>query len=115
MANSENTRSRDTFIKLLEKMDMAQSEFLLEDNPLFDCLDIWLENTSNRGREVTASQLYNELQIVAEANKIPFPFKSARSLGMHLQNIQSDLGHYYQINSRKIKNRWVYEFHMKQS
>lgn len=87
----------DNFIKLLEKMDMAQSEFLLEDNPLLDCLDIWLENISNRGGEVTASQLYNELQIVAEAN--PFPFKSARSLGMHLQSIQSDLGHYYQ--SRK--------------
>jgi DNA primase catalytic core len=103
----------NTFIKLLEKMDVAQSEFLLEDNPLFDCLDIWLENTSNRGREVTASQLYNELQIVAEANKVTFPFKSARSLGMHLQSIQSDLGHYYQINSGKIKNRWVYEFQIK--
>lgn len=103
----------DTFIKLLEKMDVAQSEFLLEDNPLFDCLDIWLENNSNRGREVTSSQLYNELQTVAEANKMPFPFKSARSLGMHLQSIQSNLGHYYQINSGKIKNRWVYKFHIK--
>ncbi|MBC8229828.1 hypothetical protein H8E77_09800 [bacterium] len=103
----------DEFIWLLEKMDKEQSTFLLEEDPLFLCLDVWLANPNNRGREVTASELFNDFQIIAEKEKISFDFKNVQSLGMHLRNILSNLAEFFDINSAKKKNRWGYTFQTK--
>ena len=47
--------------------------------------------TKEQGREVTASTLYNEFQIIAEKEKMSFTFKNAKSFGIHLQNILGNL------------------------
>jgi DNA primase len=110
---AKSTGQGDRFIQLLEKMDKEQSLFLLEEDPIFLCLDAWLLKTENQGREVTASELYNDCQIIAEKEKISFAFKNVQSFGMHLRNIISNLSEFFDVNSSKRKNRWVYSFQLK--
>jgi hypothetical protein len=102
------------FIKLIEKMDKEQSEFLLEDNPIFLCLDEWMLIPDNHGREVDASILYNEFQMIAEKNKISFNYKSPRSFGMHLRNIVSNISEFFEMQQQKKQHRWVYYFSRKE-
>ena len=99
----------DYFVELLEKMDKERSEFVLEENPIFLCLDIWLANPKNHGREVTASTLYNEFQIVAEQEKMSFTFKNAKSFGIHLRNILGNLKEFFGVEAKKT-DRWYYAF-----
>ena len=103
----------DRFLELLEKMDKEQSIFLLEEDPIFLCLDAWLLNKENQGREVTASELYNDFQIIAEKEKISFTFKNTTSFGIHLRNIKSNLAEFFNVQSEKKKNRWYYTFTVK--
>ena len=99
----------DYFVELLEKMDKERSEFVLEENPIFLCLDIWLAKKKNHGREVTASTLYNEFQIVAEQEKMSFTFKNAKSFGIHLRNILGNLKEFFGVEAKKT-DRWYYAF-----
>ena len=103
----------DSFVKLLEKMDKEQSMFLLEDNVVFLCLDAWLAEPSNQGREVTSSTLYNEFQIIAEREKMSFTFKNTTSFGIHLRNILSNLAEFFDVRTEKKKNKWTYTFNLK--
>jgi len=102
----------DYFIGLLEKMDKEQSIFVLEEDPIFLCLDSWLGIPQNQGREVTASTLYNEFQIIAEKEKTSFTFKNAKSFGIHLQNILGNLREFFDVKAEK-KDRWYYTFALK--
>ena len=101
----------DRFIELLEKMDRAQSEFLLEDEPIYQCLEVWLPN--NIGITVTTAELYQEFKKVAEENNILFYYESTRSLGMRLRNILTNLAEFYDIESTKERNKWRYSFRPK--
>ena len=103
----------DRFLELLEKMDREQSTFLLEDNPIFLCLDIWLADPNNLGREVTASTLYCDFQVIAEREKMSFTFKNTRSFGMHLRNILSNLKEFFDVQAEKKNNKWTYTFNLK--
>ena len=99
----------DYFIELLEKMDKEQSIFVLEEDPIFLCLDVWLGISQNQGREVTASTLYSEFQLIAEKEKMSFTFKNAKSFGIHLQNILGNLKEFFDVKAEK-KNKWYYTF-----
>jgi DNA primase len=102
----------DYFIELLAKMDKEQSIFVLEEDPIFLCLDVWLGISQNQGREVTASTLYNEFQVIAEKEKMSFTFKNAKSFGIHLQNILGNLREFFDVKAEK-KDRWYYTFALK--
>ena len=102
-----------TFLDLLDKMDRAQSEFLLEDDPIFLCLDAWLTTKENVGREVMSSTLFNEFQIIAQAERFSFDYKNATSLGIHLRNIIEDLREFFDVGAEKYRNRWTYTFQHK--
>ena len=104
----------DYFIELLAKMDKEQSIFVLEEDPIFLCLDVWLGISQNQGREVTASTLYSEFQIIAEKEKMSFTFKNARSFGIHLQNILGNLREFFDVKAEK-KNKWYYTFAPKEA
>jgi len=69
---SRTENAGDTFIGLLDKMKVSQAEFLLEDNPIAECLEYWLQEPANVGREVTSGELYKEFLEVAEEYKVPF-------------------------------------------
>jgi len=100
----------DLLMDLLEKMDKAQSDFLLEDDPIFLCLDAWLAKPENVGREVTSGMLYNDFQIVAQTEGISFTYKSAKSLGMRLRNIINDLREFFEVTAEKRNHQWIYMF-----
>ena len=102
-----------TFLHLLSKMGTAQSEFLLEDDPIFLCLDAWLAKPANVGREVTSSTLYNDFQIIAQTESISFTYKSTKSFGRRLQNLLDDLREFFDIRAEKRKNKWTYVFQPK--
>jgi len=102
-----------TFVDLLSKMDKAQSEFLLEDNPIFLCLSAWLAAKENVGREVTSSTLYNDFQIIAVTLGISFTYKNTKSFGIRLRNIIEDLRSFFDVKAEKYKNRWMYVFRHK--
>ncbi len=103
----------EEFKALLEKMDKAQSEFLLEDDPIFLCLDAWLAKKENVGREVTSSTLYNDFQIIAVDLGISFTYKNTKSFGIRLRNIIEDLRDFFDVKAEKYKNRWMYVFRQK--
>jgi hypothetical protein len=103
----------EEFLDLLNKMDKAQSEFLLEDNPIFLCLDAWLAKPENVGREVMSSTLYNDFQIIAVDLGISFTYKNATSFGIRLRNILDDLREFFEVRAEKYNNRWMYVFNLK--
>jgi len=103
----------EEFLDLLNKMDKAQSEFLLEDNPIFLCLSAWLAKPENVGREVMSSTLYNDFQIIAVTLGISFTYKNATSFGIRLRNILDDLREFFEVRAEKYNNRWMYVFNLK--
>jgi DNA primase len=101
------------FIELLEKMDREQSEFVLEDNPVYQCLEgLLLEE--DKLIDMSSAELYKLFKEYAEKDDIDFSFKSSRSLGMHLRNILPDLKEFFEITEDKKKNCWVYSFEFKE-
>lgn len=103
----------EQFLALLSKMETAQSEFLLEDDPIFLCLSAWLAQPENVGREVTSSMLYNDFQIIAEKEGNSFPYKNTKSFGINLRNIIEDLREFFDIRAEKRQNKWTYVFQPK--
>jgi len=97
---------------LLESMDKAQSEFLLEDNPIFLCLSAWLAKPENVGREVTSGILFNDFQIIAVTLGSSFPYKNATSFGIRLRSLIDDLREFFDVKAEKYNNRWTYVFHV---
>jgi len=103
----------EEFLALLDKMDKAQSEFLLEDDPIFICLDAWLATKKNVGREVTSSTLFNDFQNIAKEEGISFPYRNATSFGIRLRNIIDDLREFFEVRAEKRRNKWTYVFQPK--
>ena len=103
----------DYFLGLLDKMDKAQTDFLIEDNSIYECLEVWLSQQDNIGREVRTSELFEEFKAIAESEGIGFGFKSSRSLGKHLRQILSNLGMYFNITERQVNRAWHYTFESK--
>jgi len=103
----------DMLLDLLNKMETAQSKFLLEDDPIFLCLSAWLAKPANVGREVTSSTLYNDFQIIAVDLGISFTYKNATSSGIRLRNIIDDLREFFEVRAEKRRNKWTYVFQPK--
>jgi hypothetical protein len=98
------------FLKLLEKMDKEQNEFLLEEHPIFLCLDEWMLLSGNHGREVDASTLYYDCQLLAKGKNINFPYENTVGFAINLRNILSNLKEFWNIKDEKKRKRWVYTF-----
>jgi len=103
----------DDFLFLLNKMDRAQSDFLMEDNSIYECLEVWIGDRNNVGREVKVSELFEEFLAIAESESIGFSFKSARSMGKQLRQILSNLRNYFDITDRQVNRSWHYTFEPK--
>lgn len=108
---SEQQEMGDYWLQLLGKLDQAQDEELLSDNPIALALSIWLEQPSNQGQELKSAELYNQLVQVAEEHRIGLPYKSSRSFGRAMRNIVTNLATYFQVQQRKVNNTFCYTFH----
>jgi hypothetical protein len=103
----------ETLLELLEKISTAQSEFLLEDDPIFLCLDAWLGKPENVGREVTSSTLFNDFQLIAQEEGISFTYKNTKSFGIRLRSLIDDLREFFNVGAEKCRNKWIYVFQPK--
>lgn len=114
---SKNINAADVFLELLNKMTVAQAEFLLEDDPVAECLEYWLQEPKNVGREITSGELYKEFISVAETNKIPFneACSSPRGFGKKIKGSLKALQNFYSVESREgAKNKRFYKFTLKE-
>ncbi len=103
----------DVFIELLDKMTVAQAEFLLEDDPIVECLDYWLQKPPNVGREITSGELYKEFIDVAKDNKIPLEeaVSSPSVFGKKLKGLSKSIQNFYQVEMQiGGKNKRFYKF-----
>ena len=81
------------------KIGQEQSTFALDDEPIYELLDIWLEK--NSGREISTTELCSELSQLAEENGILFPYKNrVKSFSQKFKNIKSDLEDFFNMPER---------------
>ncbi len=120
----------DQFQKVLVKLSQQQSAFTLEDDPMFICLQYWMDDQRNHGRTVSTSELYDELKTIATGTSdsdtydswttcspkpnCKWPYDSVQSFGMRLKNILSNLQDFYEIDrSKSLGGRTSYCFNVK--
>lgn len=104
----------EQFLDLMNKTTKDQTDFLVEDNPVFTCLSLWVNN-GNEGRFCTAGELFSVFQKVALDNNVPFNFKSALAFGKTLKNMISNLRQFFSVKVERdtIKNVPIYAFKRK--
>jgi hypothetical protein len=101
---------------IFEKLTLEQALFTLEGEPIIDLLSLWLKKAENRGREVTAQELCNELGGLAFKNGIEFPYeKKVQSFAQRLVNLTDDLSRFFTVSRRRGKARKAfYRFSLKE-
>ncbi len=102
---------------ILEKLSHEQSEFTLEGDPIFELLGIWVTDSRNQGREVTNSELCQELKELSEKEKIFFPYKdNPRGFAQKMKNIRPNLVQFFEIGHRERGGRKVvFSFRLKEA
>jgi len=92
----------DQIDSVFKKLAFKQSEFTTELDPIFQSLEIWI-NESNVQSEISSGDLFKKLCELAEKERITgFP-KSAKSFGMKFKQKLSDYKKFYEINKSKGK------------
>ncbi len=87
---------------VLEALQSEREELIAEEEPILDLLEAWLETPANRGREVTTSELYRDLQILAdERNLLEGLSKHPRGFGRQIRNLWSVLERRFGATQRR--------------
>jgi hypothetical protein len=117
IANSRDEATKDYVISIFEKLSKKQSDFTLEDNPIYGALCQWIDEkppqselmgNSNEGREIKSSELHKELKEINE--EVP---KSSKSFGKLFRGMKTDLRRFFFINEKKKKRTFYYIFRKK--
>jgi len=89
----------DYFVEMLEKMKTAQAEFLLDEEPIAECLEYWIQEPANVERKITSGELYKEFLEIEEEYKIPFEkaCASPSAFGKKLKGLLKSLQNFYRI------------------
>jgi hypothetical protein len=98
--------------RIFEKLSTEQTYFTLEDDTIFELLTSWLELPENNGREVTATELCNELKDLAFEKRIEFPYENqVQAFGQRLNSIWDNLAEVFKVSKRKGRSRrTLYKF-----
>ena len=96
--------------EILDKLSQAQTEELMIDDPIFLCLEAWMEDPRNHDQFVKARELFMKLKMVAENIGANLPYRGPSGFGRKLRQIISNLELYYQIETRFYANTWYYKF-----
>lgn len=109
---AESLAKGDRWLKILGRMESEKSRFILEEDPLYVSLDIWMNNSQNIGREVDSKTLFRELSTICKAQNLSWNYKNARSLAQRITNIESNLSDFFRIATRVESSgrRKVYRF-----
>jgi hypothetical protein len=101
----------DRAARILESLENRRTEMLLNAEPIFSCLEKWLEIPANRGREVSSGDLHAALTPVAMQCKMAWPYSSAHSLGQKLAHISTNLNEHFRVEKRRDSaNQTHYRF-----
>jgi hypothetical protein len=93
------------WLETLGKLSQAQTEEMLIDDPTSMCLEVWMENLDNHGRELRSKDLFVELKTIGENHNIEMPFRGAQGFGRKMNQIVSNLSEYYRVKKRIGRNR----------
>lgn len=77
---------------IFEKMSKAQNDYVLENEPIFEFLTIFMDGKFEESMSTGA--WYKRGQEVMEAKRLDW-YKTSRSFGMHLKSIMVELNTYY--------------------
>jgi hypothetical protein len=109
VARAEGDESKAT--RILSRLEECRSEVLLHDEPVSICLEKWLEKPENCGREVSSSELQNELSGVASVTGVSWSYKNGHSLGQRLAHITRNLSERFRVETAKdTANQLHYRF-----
>jgi hypothetical protein len=97
-------------LPLLRRLEQAQAALVFENEPLQRLLELWLAESANQGRSVTAGDLFPELGDIARKNSISWPFSNSTALGKRLAQVQSALRTGMQISTTTHNNQTNYRF-----
>ncbi len=112
----------EDFKNALKKTQEEQDIFLLEDEPIYLALEIWIQDKGNRGDELTAAELRAKLETVASDNSIIWPYETTTpqsskkpiSFAKKLNNIWSNLQAFFDCNKKEVGGRKkLYSFNLK--
>jgi hypothetical protein len=96
----------------LRKLEGAQAELVLQDDPISLVLGVWLADQSNLGRQVDAGTLFREWSALAGQNNIRWPFANSMSLGKRLGQVQVALKERFEVeigrNSHTKQNQYQF-------
>jgi hypothetical protein len=103
---------KDQLLIIFDKLSSEQSTFIIEEDTIFQLLNIWSENPTNVGREITNTALCNELSEIADKQKIPFEYKGkTRAFAQRMTNLRENLREFFIITERKASgNKKLFGF-----
>ena len=90
-------------LSALEKLQQEQSEFLLEDEPIAQALELWIDLPGNEGKKVLAKDLLEELGDVYPA--LRNSYGTPKSLAQKLSHIDKNLKAFYETKSEKVDGK----------
>lgn len=94
---------------IFEKLSKEQSRFTLENDPVLDLLESWINKPENINREITSIDLCKELTAIAEEQKINFFFRDKqRAFAQQMGNLKIGLSEYYDITENVGRGRKKY-------
>lgn len=97
---------------ILDKLVTSQSQFTLEQDPLFELLGIVA--TRYPDQAFKAAELHTKLQSIAAANGIKYSYGSAISLGQKLGHLKNNLAEFLNITiTERAGNIKFYQFSLK--
>jgi hypothetical protein len=100
--------SEEAARSILTKLDSTSAELLLSDEPIADCLELWLAVPRNPGRKVNSAQLNNELGALDPRS---WPHKNAHALGQRLSHIMDELRQKFEVSvEQDSANQNLYRF-----
>lgn len=99
--------------EIFKKLTQEQNEFTLQDEPIVDLLEHWVAR--NAGNRVNSAQLFAELRVISDQERIQFDCKNVRSFAQKLKHLVSNLRQFYDIKVGEDRTkRKTYVFQKKQ-
>ncbi|RJP80237.1 MAG: hypothetical protein C4524_04110 [Candidatus Zixiibacteriota bacterium] len=84
-------------LRLCQKLVRAKSAFTLEDDLVWELMQLWLSDEVNRGFPITHRSLMLALGRIAAAEGIRFPYDTPKSFGYKMRAIMPDLRNYLAV------------------
>ncbi|MBY0405894.1 MAG: hypothetical protein K2X66_18470, partial [Cyanobacteria bacterium] len=105
--------AENAILSLLERLASIQSQFTLEQDPLFELLE--MVATQQPGKSYKTSELHTHLKDLAVVKGIKYQYGSPNSLGQRISHIKNNLDEFMDVTiTPGSNNSKYYQFAMKE-